>query len=301
VRTLLAGAGQPGRLYALLVDESTAAWPGARANLMVSDDDGQTWPPFAGGLPAEDCVRNVNLDYATVDGLYASTCQGLYRWTGSEWLLVSPRETGMVAIVYGNPDIIWATEAFGAGGGVIRSDDGGATWQLAGYGLISFNGVANLGIDPQDPNTLYAIIWPKYAGSYLRRGTAQGLWQVMPTPLDNTTIGTGMTIDGATGNLYVIAWDWRQEHHQLWRTSNPAVPDVSQVNWELAHDFGADVQVELLASRAGPGELELYASISPIKQLEGSAVEIGAAVVHRSPDGGQSWVPLPIPDPETDG
>jgi hypothetical protein len=268
---------------------------------LVSDDGGGTWWPFEGGLPDVDCVRNVNLDYAAVDGLYASTCGGLYRWTGDDWVLVSLQETGMVAVVYGNPEIIWATEPFGPGGGVIRSDDGGASWQPAGYGLISFNGVANLGIDPRDPNNLYAIIWPKYAGSYLRRGTAQGLWQTMPTPLDNTTIGTGMTIDGATGDLYVVAWDWQRAHHQLWRTSNPSVADVSQVAWEFVHDFGADAQVDLLASRSGPGGLELYASISPIKHLEGSTVEIGPATVHHSPDGGQTWIPLAIPEPEADG
>jgi hypothetical protein len=61
--------------------------------------------------------------------------------------------------------------------------------------------MANLGIDPRDSNTLYGIIQPKYAGSYLRRGTTEGNWETMPTPKDNATIETGMAIDGASGAL----------------------------------------------------------------------------------------------------
>ena len=68
---------------------------------------------------------------------------------------------------------------------------------------ITFGGMANLGFDPRDNSTLYGIIRPKYAGSYLRRGTPDGHWQTMPTPLDNATIETGMTVDGGTGALYV--------------------------------------------------------------------------------------------------
>ena len=184
VRTLLAGPGEPGRLYALLTEVSSGAWPAERVAFLISDDYGRTWTPFPGGLPAGGCVLNVNLDYATPDALYASTCRGLYRWTGAAWKLLSPLETGMVAVVYGDPRIVWATDVFGEDGVVVRSNDGGASWTPASYGLIHFNGVANIGIDPRDANTLYAVIWPKYAGSYLRRGTAAGQWQVMPTPLD---------------------------------------------------------------------------------------------------------------------
>jgi hypothetical protein len=297
VRSFLVGPGNPGRLYALLTDESMAAWPAMRAELIVSDDSGETWSSFSGGLPAPDCIRNVNLDYAVQDALLASTCQGLFQWTGSEWILVSPEETGIVAVAYGDPDTMWATGAYAQGAAVLRSDDGGDTWTPAGRGLINFNGVANLGIDPRDPNTLYAIIWPKYAGSYLRRGSALGEWQTMPTPMENTTIGTGLTIDGRSGDLYIIAWDWQDGSYELWRTSNPSVPDVNDVEWEWIHDFGPDVQVELLASGSLPDGLVLYANIWPVRHLGGSTVDIGPGVVHQSLDGGRTWTPLAVPLP----
>jgi hypothetical protein len=277
------------------VDQAQPAWPATRARLLLSDDLGRTWSPFPGGLPAEECVVNVNLDYgapSTADALYASTCQGLFHWTGSAWQLLSPQETGMVAVVYGDPQTVWATGAFGSGSGVMRSEDGGVNWQPAGSGLISFNGVANLGIDPRDPNTLYAIIWPKYAGSYLRRGTAGGQWQTMPTPQDNSVIDTGMAIDGATGELYVIV---TSPSAQLWRSANPNAPDLAGVEWEMVHDFGRDVQVELLASGWGPEGLAFYANMWPLSWQDGGHAEVGEPVFQHSPDGGQSWTPLSAP------
>lgn len=292
VRTLLAGPGEPGRLYALLTEPASGAWPAERVRFLISDDYGETWSSFPGGLPAEECVLNVNLDYATPDALYASTCQGLYRWSGTEWTLISPQQTGMVAVVYGKPELIWATETFEAGAWVIRSEDGGATWIPASNGIIAFNGVANVAIDPRDANTLYAIIWPKYGGSYLRRGTGSGQWSTMPTPLNNSVIGVGMTIDGATGALYVTM---TAPDYQIWRSLNPNMPDLNDVDWELMHDFGRDVQVNLLASGWSPQGLALYANLWPLRWLDAGYAEVGPSVLHRSLDGGQSWTPLPIP------
>jgi hypothetical protein len=297
VRSLLVGPGEPGRLYALQADESSSAWPAGRARLLISDDYGQTWDPFAGGLPDGGCVRSVNLDYGAwplrgeADALFANTCQGLYRWAERAWVLISPEETGMVAIVYGQPQAIWATQSFADGGGVLRSGDGGNTWTPAGSGLISFNGVANLGIDPRDANSLYAVIWPKYAGSYLRRGTAGGQWKTMPTPKGNSVIDIGMTMDGATGALYVVV---ASPNAQLWRTLNPRAADVNDVRWELVHDFGRDVQVSLLASGWSPEGLALYANLWPLDWKDASYADVGEPAVHRSLDGGKSWMPLPI-------
>ncbi|MGD8625074.1 MAG: hypothetical protein PVJ34_11085 [Anaerolineae bacterium] len=292
VRTLLAGPGEPGRLYALQVEPSSGAWPAERARFLISDDYGGSWVPFPGGLPPQGCVRNVNLDYATPDALYASTCEGLFRWRGDAWELLSTEETGMVAVVYGQPEIVWATDAFGGDMAVMRSEDGGRTWQPAGYNLIHFNGVANLGIDPRDANTLYAIIWPKYAGTYLRRGASNGQWQVMPTPKNNTTINTGMTIDGASGALYVMV---NAPHAQLWRSLDPRTPAVDDVTWEMVHDFGTDLHVDLLASGWSPDGLALYANFWPLTWVDAGYAEVGDAVLHRSLDGGLSWSPLPLP------
>jgi hypothetical protein len=294
VATLLAAPGEPGRIYALVQDGSGPLWafPSSRVRLMISDDFAVTWAPFPGGLPvASDCMVNVNLDYAAPDALYASTCQGLYAWNRdlAAWEQRSDRLTDVVAVAYGEPDTLWAAAH---GDGVIRSGDGGRTWQDASDGLVTFGGMANLGIDPHDNNTLYGIIRPQYAGSYLRRGTAEDSWVTMPTPQDNATIETGMAIDGGSGALYVTT---QLVPVGLWQSRNPATPNVDDAQWELLHDFGPNVQASLLASGWGPQGTALYANLWPLTPLAGGGAEVGAPVLHRSLNGGQSWQPLPTP------
>lgn len=294
VETLLVEPGEPGRLYALVKDSSGPLWafPASDVRLMISDDYAATWAPFPGGLPVPAaCMVNVNLDYATTDALYASTCQGLYVWdvTGKAWTKRSDRLTDAVVVAFGRPDNVWATAH---GDGVIRSTDGGSTWQDASEGLTTFGGMANLGFDPRDNGTLYGIIRPKYAGSYLRRGTPAGRWQTMPTPRENATIDTSMTVDGGTGALYVTT---QTPPVGLWRSSNPNTATIADVKWELVHDFGPNALVGLLASGWGPSGLAIYANIWPLTPLSGGGAAVGAPALHRSPDGGQTWEPLATP------
>jgi hypothetical protein len=234
---------------------------------------------------------NVNLDYATPDALYASTCQGLYVWDpqGQAWAKRSDQLTNVVAVAYGEPETVWAATQ---DDGVIRSGDGGRTWQDASTGLTTFGGMANLAIDPRDNSTLYGIIQPKYASSYLRRGTSDGTWQTMPTPQDNATIETGMAIDGKTGALFVTT---QVSPAGLWQSPNPTTVDVADVQWELAHDFGPDVQVSLLAAGWSPQGLALYASFWTLTPLAEGGASVGNPVLYRSLDGGRTWNPLATP------
>ena len=294
VETLLVAPGDPGRTFALVKDSAGPLWgsPASNVRLMYSDDFAATWAPFPGGLPVPaNCVVNVNLDYGIADSLYASTCQGLYVWdpAGKTWGKRSDQLTDMVAVAYGRPQTVWAAAH---GDGIIRSSDGGTTWQDASTGLVTFGGMANLGFDPRDNSTLYGIIRPKYAGSYLRRGTADGQWQTMPAPLDNATIETGMTVDGGTGTLYLTT---QVAPVGLWQSSNPSTGNVKDVSWKLVHNFGPDVRVSLLASGWGPQGLAIYANIWPLTPLTGGGATVGNPVLHRSLDGGQTWAPLATP------
>lgn len=281
-------------MYALVKDSAGPLWafPSSGVRLMVSNDFAVTWTPFAGGLPvAPDCMVNVNLDYAASDALYASTCRGLYAWNPNlaAWEQRSDRLTDVVAVAYGESHTLWAAAH---GDGVISSGDGGRTWQDASADLVTFGGMANLGIDPRDNNTLYGIIRPQYAGSYLRRGTAAGTWVTMPTPQDNAAIETGMTIDGGSGALYVTT---QLAPASLWQSRNPTTPNVEDVQWELLHDFGPNVQAGLLASGWGPQVPALYANLWPLTPLARGGAAVGSPVLHRSLDGGHSWQPLATP------
>ena len=285
ILNLLVGPGSPGCLYAFLTRWNDSEAP-ERFRLLVSDDGGASWAPFAGGLPRSDCLLAINMDYERQDALYASTCDGLYSWNGSALALLSPQPVRTVAVVYGRPQTIWAAGLGPSEPAALRSDDGGRTWMPAGEGLVDFSGLAKIAVDPRDANTIYAIILPKYAGTYLRRGTGAGQWHSMPTPGD-TVIQVGMAIDGATGAMYVTTMCLP---YQLWRSPNPSEPDVSAVRWELVHEFGDEWQVELLASGPGP---TLYANFTRVHWLEDGGIP-DDALLYISHDGGSTWKPLPI-------
>ncbi len=289
-RNLLVGPGEPGRLYVLQDYRGLPASTSRRVRLLMSDDFGDSWRAFPGGLPAEDsCLSNVDLDYAKRDALAASTCRGLYRWGDNKWNLISSQETLKVAIAYGQPNVIYATAPMDKGGPVITSQDGGKTWQGASQDLVTLNGLANIAIDPRDARTVYGIINPKYAGSYLRRMFVGSGWQTLPTPANNSQIDTGMTIDGASGDLYVTAHfsgGW-----ELWRTHNPNAPDPDTIVWESVSQFG-DKWATVLASGTIPHGLALFVKLSPGNC--NSADPACAAYVQRSLDGGATWSRLQI-------
>ena len=110
VSALVVGPGSPGRLYAFqrgtVLGETGVI--GDRIRLWFSDDFGTTWRAFAGGLPVEDpaCMNNLTMDYAREDALYASTCQGIYRWTGREWASVEGGAVRIDVDGMGNPWIV---------------------------------------------------------------------------------------------------------------------------------------------------------------------------------------------------
>lgn len=284
VRTILIGPGQPGRLYALLVDYPYSLAEVQRARLIISDDSAATWTLFAGGIPvAPACLRNINLDYAARDALYASTCQGLYAWSNNEWKQISSKETSMVAIVYGQPKNMWGLDQRGS---IVKSVDSGKTWQPSATGPVTFSGLANLAIDPREPNLLYGIINPKYAGTYLRRGKADGNWDFMPTPMNNAQIETGMTIDGATGDLYVTARNVETAHWGVWRSRNPSVADINSVAWESVYEFGDDLWASILASGTTPQGLALYVRLTDFDN--------NRTALMRSLDSGKTWKTIEI-------
>ena len=76
--------------------------------------------------------------------------RGSHRWREAEpnWTAVSADQTGMVAIVYGNADLLWATKPFSTTGApLLLSQNGGASWTEVN--VSHTNGVAAVGISPR--------------------------------------------------------------------------------------------------------------------------------------------------------
>lgn len=292
VRTLLVAPGEPGPLYALLTDEIADNAPVTNPRFLVSRNFGESWESAPSGLPElpADCLYNVSMDYYGPTALFASTCQGLYRWSQAEpsWSLLTAEPTGMVAVVYSNPDLIWATRPFVPGEPpLLRSQDGGATW--ATVALSHTNGIANIGINPRDTQTGYAIVWPdEDPGSDLRRGAFFLDWLVMPGPNGNQALNIGMTIDGGTGNLYVSTNE--PTGARLWRSTNPDTPNLADVQWGQVYQASPGVNLEVLSSgwSSQEDELSIYANFTKVvdNQL--------TYALYRSLDSGRTWSPVTI-------
>lgn len=292
VRTLLVAPGEPGPLYALLTDEIADNAPVANPSFLVSRNFGQSWEPAPSGLPdvPADCLYNVSMDYYGATALFASTCQGLYRWSQAapSWSLLTKEPTGMVAVVYSNADLIWATRPYVPGEPpLLRSQDGGATWSTVE--MTHTTGVANIGINPRDTQTGYAIVWPdENAGSDLRRGAFFLDWLVMPAPNGNQALNTGMTIDGGTGNLYVSTNE--PTGARLWRSTNPDALKITDVQWGEVYQTAPSVNLEVLSSgwSSQEDELSIYANFTKVvdNQL--------TYALYRSLDSGRTWAPVTI-------
>lgn len=292
VRTLLVAPGEPGPLYALLTDEIADNAPVTNPSFLVSRNFGESWETAPSGLPdvPADCLYTVSMDYYGPTALFASTCQGLYRWSQAEpsWTLLTEEPTGMVAVVYSNADLIWATRPFVPGEPpLLRSADGGATWTTVE--LSHTTGIANIGINPRDTQTGYAIIWPdEDPGSDLRRGAFFLDWLVMPGPNGNQTLNTGMTIDGGTGNLYVSTNE--PNGARLWRSTNPDTPNLADVQWGAVYQTAPGVNLEVLSSgwSSQADELAIYANFTKVVENKLTYA------LYRSLDSGRTWAPVTI-------
>ena len=156
----------------------------AGTGVFKSIDAGSTWQNM--GLADTHHIGRVlihptdpNIVYvAAIGHLYTfNTERGLFRTTdgGQTWekvLYVNDR-TGVIDVVMDptNPDVLYATAwersrkawghtAHGAGSGVYKSSDGGASWKILDNGLPTGPNVGRIAIDvaPSNPEVVYVLI-----------------------------------------------------------------------------------------------------------------------------------------------
>jgi photosystem II stability/assembly factor-like uncharacterized protein len=170
---LAADPGRPGVVYA------GGTWaaqgfgdPGV--GVFKSLDQGRHWKPVSTGL-TNRYVQSLAIDPQTPTTLYALTWGGLFKSTdaGDSW-----RETGWE---YGGVAVVVdprssATVYLGHdGGGVQRSDDGGANWVAVNEGLgVETKYVTALLFDPGDPATLYVATG---SGEVFKSANRGARWQ----------------------------------------------------------------------------------------------------------------------------
>jgi photosystem II stability/assembly factor-like uncharacterized protein len=142
---------------------------------------------------------------------------------GRRWRYAGLRNSGTIGRIVVHPNDP-RTVYVGAGGslfntggerGVYKTTDGGRTWRRVLANPTPFSGVADLAMDPRDPNRIYAAMWDHRREPDVRTygGVGSGLWRtddggatwkrldnvVTKTPGDPT----GLAVDQSLGRIGV--------------------------------------------------------------------------------------------------
>ncbi|HSW29651.1 MAG TPA: hypothetical protein VLH75_09245 [Longimicrobiales bacterium] len=167
--------------------------------LWKSTDGGQNWRPVTDGKINSSSVGAVAVCEADPDVVYIGTGEtqlrgnimqgdGVYRSTdaGATWTHLGLAETQNVSRIRVHPencDVAWVG-AFGVHSmpnperGVFKTTDGGKSWRKTLF-KSDKAGIADLALDPGDPNVLYAAVWEAWRKSWgmSSGGDDSGLWK----------------------------------------------------------------------------------------------------------------------------
>ena len=260
---------------------TSAPMPTVSPTATLTPMDTSTPAPVS-GLPGRGDVLDVAVApsdgrwvYATIKG------KGIYRSGdgGLSWTLVALNGSGQdILIDPANPRrvfvAVWA--------GMLRSTDGGATWDIIRRGLPKDQQVGALAWDPGDRGVMYAGLRASpLAGSAIYRSTDRGeTWEPLWSPAGGEALGNdveALAIDPTSGTRYVAlsnAYDPRLDLE-----GEPCLPcaacELSQVGgevWRVCRG-GRDLVLD-------PEEPQIVYFAR------------GAGTV-RSTDGGETWWDLP--------
>jgi photosystem II stability/assembly factor-like uncharacterized protein len=167
--------------------------------LWKTTDGGNTWRPMTDGQITSSSVGAVAVCASDPDVVYIGTGEtqlrgnvmqgdGVYKSTdaGATWEhmgLVESQNIARIRIHPDNCDVAWVA-AFGQHSadnperGVFKTTDGGENWDLTLF-KSEKAGAADLVVDPNDPDVLYAAIWEAWRKSWgmSSGGMDSGLWK----------------------------------------------------------------------------------------------------------------------------
>ena len=131
-----------------------------------STDAGTTWSFSTNGLQLSGFVTAIVVDPSTSDTVYAASYgDGIFKSTdgGNAWSKTTGPDGALVLLIdphapmtlYAGTGSYAVVGSVGQPGTVLKSTDGGMSWQASAAGLPAASIVA-LAVDPQTPTTLYA-------------------------------------------------------------------------------------------------------------------------------------------------
>lgn len=150
-----------------------AAWPSTNAQAIGALAISPTGRLYAGvgeGGPngSSPTLGNKGI-FVSVDGAQTWQSLGLTQSARIGRITIDPSNENRLFVAATGP-------VFASGGerGVYRSSDAGATWELVLAGLNDTTGAADVLVDPQNPNRVYAVMWDHIRQASFRRLGGEG-------------------------------------------------------------------------------------------------------------------------------
>jgi photosystem II stability/assembly factor-like uncharacterized protein len=190
----------PGIIYALgskftsYSEAFSSGFAGIADIIFKSTDGGANWKPMNAGLDPDTHVlttvmatlnrkNGLLLDPYDIDPLNIQTRVVALRLSAVLTLAIDPLNPGTVYV--------------GTSGGVYKSTDGGAHWQVMNTGLVE---VGILALDPQNPTTIYGVTRGTdeskgYKSSVYKSTDGGAHWEPVNAGLDSDTHVLTLAID----------------------------------------------------------------------------------------------------------
>ncbi len=272
-------------------------------------------PPRAGraravaGVPSQPNVAYIGFDNG-----------GVWRSTdfGSTWIpLFDDQPTGSIgaiAVAPSNPNILYVGTGAGiirpdlaTGDGMYKSTDAGKTWTH--LGLRDSQMIANIEIDPRNPNRLFVAVLGHPYGPNPERGifrsTDGGATFQKVLFKDDYTSANDVHIDPANPNtVYAALWQQQQGFYEngafggtdggifkstdggtTWKPLTTGLPPVIEANLAIAPSNPKLIYATVAA--APPAG----AAPAPTAGRGGRGAAGGTLALYKSTDGGEHWAP----------
>jgi len=303
------------QIAALAVDPTLpdTVYAGTEVGMFKSTDGGASWSAANDGLPDGFGVAVLTIDandpsvlYAAGGSAYSGFGGGLFKSTdaGVHWYPLDARES-VSAVVIDPTDstrLFFATADYGNSSSLLRSDDGGITWQSANLSL-PLRSIRGIVIDPINADTLYAG-----SGAGVFKSTDAGAhWDLMVAGITNTSVHAIAVDPAAPDTLYAGTWHdgmfKSSDRGGTWTAANGTTGiisvsalliDPSPASTLLAGGNGGGLLKSTDGastwSLTGPRDLVSVLAIDP---TDPAILYAGGGYdAYKSADGGLNWKPL---------
>ena len=274
---------------------------------------GVTWAPIFDDKPSYS-IGNVTVDPSNphtvwvgtgedVGGRHVGFGDGIYRSDdgGKTWTNKGLKESQHISTIIVHPEdsnTVWAAvhgPLWTKGGerGLYMTTNGGETWEKT-LGGGEWTGVADVVIDPSNPDVLYAATWQHHrtVAAYMGGGPETGIhrsddggrtWTQLKTGLPTGNLGKiGLAISHQDPDVVYAAIELNRREGGVWRSENGGA------SWEK----GADA----VGGGTGPHYYqELFASPHAFDRLY-----LVGPTVQKSEDGGKTFTPMAHPNQHGD-